>query len=1427
MKLVQQILVVITLCLPAWVGATISFVGSASIDNTSHQSVLTIPANAQPGDILVVHASYRERGTGTNTMAIPAGWTDLTGRIRRNYLYKYVLYKRVESFDEAGTSVLWDFDTTGARSHVVAMSVFRGVNWQNPIDVQQLFSGEPQLPLSRILTTNSVNTTVANTMVITSYSIAQGNTYGNHFRVSPAAFGNNWRGEFYDRNRPHPTAGISSTASYVLKNPAGRTGQMLVQYNLAVARVDALAHTLALRPLRGNFPDLTSVSGACGYDNFIVLEFASPVSDDALNRTLYQVSGGVYVNNVRRQSLTSVVLSVTGLHAREQITMDFDGRTYNVDTEGLLGRYHDQRNASGVKTSNKFTGTSYLKLDPNVDFNWGAGKPSILPDGADSADNFSIRWTGYFVPQVTDFYRLRVVSDDGMSVLYDGNVIVNDWSDHGARPSSPSSSERLHKGVSYPIQVEYYEAAGRTTARLERSINNGPWETVPKENFRTCKPLLLPVAHFAFEQSPWRGAGTVIQDYSGNGNTAVSSGQVRDTVDGKVCRGIEIPFNNSRSQQDAIKTNFDLNNKLGDDGTVMFWYRNNQAWRGGGRQVLMDASTQVFNNVADKYFFLTKEADGRLRFAFEDSRDKDFNIRSSRRTFAANTWVHIALSWDIPDNTVSIYINGVRVAYRDNLGSNGILGDVGPMYFGDNSSNYGSGSRSANGRMDDIRIYNERLRGPEIAELMAETYPCQSFSCSLGGFSITQPRHGLACPQSRSEISIQALCADGSAKQDYAGTINLSSSASSLSRFYSTANGSSVINSISLDGSESGLTKAYLFHQNEDPNLRVTVRDSASGTITTASTGTDYRSSGFIASAPGNFVCGGGTSFTLTAIGQDQSGGGVCNVLTGFNGSKGLKIWSDINIDPTGPATKNTGLPKAMFVNGSAISETQPASSNVTANFSAGVASLNVGYLDAGQVLGLNVRHDSAPYNGSTPLPDGSYLQPLSATTRGFVVSPDRITVAPEIAPICEDSQRCQPYAIAGSNFSIISGAFCGHGSPWVTAPSYRGTVGLSHNLVQPAGGVVGTLGVNQVVFDAYQFNAGREKVGNQTISEVGIFSLTTHPQAYFGQAVSGATRAPIGRFYPSYFDVEMSNGRLANSCDSFTYTGQAFGYDVLPSAVITARNARGEITQNYTHPSFQKLDASRILRGYSTSDRSNVGRDGTTPMRITNIVHQGELISGFPAAGKMTYRFSNAERYLYRKDGNAEVAPFTSDFAIELRQVRDSDGRNASSLGTWEPTGVPIRYGRWRAENVFGPENHALSMKAGTEFLANSGRYEANSADSCTALGANLRLKDSSGVPQSAPYNGVKVGDGSSNFSYHGALVAGDAGFTFSAPGVASAGRSHQGAIEVALDLASQDWLRYDWDGDGDLDADDDLATRATFGQYRGHDRIIYWREM
>src|SRR5262245_27018676 len=58
---------------------------------------------------------------------------------------------------------------------------------------------------------------------------------------------------------------------------------------------------------------------------------------------------------------------------------------------GLTGAYYDNQD---------FTGTKFVRVDPTINFNWGAGSPmaGIAPD------SFSVRWSGQVIAQKTEPY---------------------------------------------------------------------------------------------------------------------------------------------------------------------------------------------------------------------------------------------------------------------------------------------------------------------------------------------------------------------------------------------------------------------------------------------------------------------------------------------------------------------------------------------------------------------------------------------------------------------------------------------------------------------------------------------------------------------------------------------------------------------------------------------------------------------------------------------------------------------------------------------------------------------------------------------------------------------------------------------------------------------------------------------------------------
>jgi glucose/arabinose dehydrogenase len=129
--------------------------------------------------------------------------------------------------------------------------------------------------------------------------------------------------------------------------------------------------------------------------------------------------------------------------------------TYRVMTggpgTGLAATYYNNAN---------FTGTTVVRTDPTVNFDWASGSPAP----ALGANTFSARWTGQVQPQFSETYTFYTQSDDGVRLWVNNVLLVNNWTDHALTENSGTIA--LTGGQRYDIRMEFYENTGLATARL-------------------------------------------------------------------------------------------------------------------------------------------------------------------------------------------------------------------------------------------------------------------------------------------------------------------------------------------------------------------------------------------------------------------------------------------------------------------------------------------------------------------------------------------------------------------------------------------------------------------------------------------------------------------------------------------------------------------------------------------------------------------------------------------------------------------------------------------------------------------------------------------------------------------------------------------------------------------------------------------------
>ena len=130
---------------------------------------------------------------------------------------------------------------------------------------------------------------------------------------------------------------------------------------------------------------------------------------------------------------------------------------------GLSGTYFNNSN---------FSGASVTRIDPTIDFSWGAGAPAA----GVGADTFSVRWTGQIEAPYSGSYTFYTQSDEGIRLWINNVQLVNNWNSRGAEDSSTIV---LTAGQRYAIRIEYYDKRGNATARLLWSHTSIPKAVVP------------------------------------------------------------------------------------------------------------------------------------------------------------------------------------------------------------------------------------------------------------------------------------------------------------------------------------------------------------------------------------------------------------------------------------------------------------------------------------------------------------------------------------------------------------------------------------------------------------------------------------------------------------------------------------------------------------------------------------------------------------------------------------------------------------------------------------------------------------------------------------------------------------------------------------------------------------------------------------
>ena len=120
---------------------------------------------------------------------------------------------------------------------------------------------------------------------------------------------------------------------------------------------------------------------------------------------------------------------------------------------GLNVEYYNNQNLGGAAIVKETV--------PSLDFNWGKSSPNEEILGT---DYFSTRYTGYLRVPASGTYTLALTSSSGSRLWLDGEMLIDNWSDHESHTETARLD--LQGGRDYSIKVEYYAGTGNASLQL-------------------------------------------------------------------------------------------------------------------------------------------------------------------------------------------------------------------------------------------------------------------------------------------------------------------------------------------------------------------------------------------------------------------------------------------------------------------------------------------------------------------------------------------------------------------------------------------------------------------------------------------------------------------------------------------------------------------------------------------------------------------------------------------------------------------------------------------------------------------------------------------------------------------------------------------------------------------------------------------------
>ncbi len=206
--------------------------------------------------------------------------------------------------------------------------------------------------------------------------------------------------------------------------------------------------------------------------------------------------------------------------------------------------------------------------------------------------------------------------------------------------------------------------------------------------------------------------GTNVTDITGNGLNATANNTSWQTT-GKI--GSALDFNGTTSVVTTSATPW-VNNMA--RFSISAWIYPRSLGEGNhGRIIGKSAGTDISS---DGWMLnMTNDVVNGLAFTM-DFNSTHLSIVSDANAYALNSWTHVALTWDGTPaaSSVKLYVNGSQIttSYTNSGGGARADDSANVVMIGNNPAN----SRTFDGYLDEVRIYNRTLSAAEVQALAGQ-----------------------------------------------------------------------------------------------------------------------------------------------------------------------------------------------------------------------------------------------------------------------------------------------------------------------------------------------------------------------------------------------------------------------------------------------------------------------------------------------------------------------------------------------------------------------------------------------------------------------------------------------------------------------------------------------------------------------------------